>query len=576
MKLQDFIISNFNGGLVKNKSDLEMARNEFKNTLNLDLDEVGKIKRRKGICQCGDTKSGIFDESFVFLRHTDGQAPMAYHLVIDRASDGTLYRVIENYTTLALTTASTVITMGNIGGFAASGTVEINGDLIAYTGTSGATLTGVTGILKSHPAYSEVRQLSSIGATGVDTRAGAYFSVLNNLCFINGRVGSATYDGSTVSAVADADEPNAIFATNFRERIYLAGSAATSGDPRRVFFSDAGDSTSWDANNYFDVEDDRGEPVTGFKEGENVLLIFKTNSIFMYDEVQLKQTVWNVGAYHHKVIQKINDTIFTFCPTGVWKTNGYSAKKISQPVEKYLRLFKPDYDQIAGKLVTNCFAGQFGDKYLLYVGSIPDPDDETTTLSDVVLVYDTLKNNWTVYDSFTSFSHFGSFKNFGYGQLSNSVAGGSTMQSGECLFAGNTGGKYYRLFDGRFYDNQATRSYRGGDYIPNLISNSVGNPISTVLETKFYEVGNPGTLKTFGFLELLIDQGEFNVAYKLDKGDTITDWISLGVFSPSLKKKRLKDNKGYKVAFKITSNTLDTLSTLNGIILKGIETQEVK
>ena len=35
-KLPDFIIKDFSGGRVANKSDLEMARNELKDCLNLD------------------------------------------------------------------------------------------------------------------------------------------------------------------------------------------------------------------------------------------------------------------------------------------------------------------------------------------------------------------------------------------------------------------------------------------------------------------------------------------------------------------------------------------------------------
>ena len=132
----------------------------------------------------------------------------------------------------------------------------------------------------------------------MDTRAGAYFSVLNNVLFINGRSGSATFDGSMISAVSDADEAAGIFATNYRERIYVAGSGVAdgagtrNGSPIRVSFCDAGDSTSWDINNFFDVEDDIGEMITGLQEMNDRILIFKRNSVFSYDEVKLRSEIW--------------------------------------------------------------------------------------------------------------------------------------------------------------------------------------------------------------------------------------------------------------------------------------------
>src|SRR3990167_8065409 len=102
MKLNDFRVLNFNGGLVRNKSDYEMQRNEFKNTMNLDFDEQGKAKRRRGIQQWGDTKSGIIDASVVFTPTTLGNAEVVYHLVADRANNLTLYQVITSYLTSAL------------------------------------------------------------------------------------------------------------------------------------------------------------------------------------------------------------------------------------------------------------------------------------------------------------------------------------------------------------------------------------------------------------------------------------------------------------------------------------------
>jgi len=566
MKLNDKIILDLTGGLVLNTSDLVMPDNQLKDSLNLDFDEAGKLKRRRGIFQFGDTKSGIIDESFAYTRRS-GSELYTKQVIIDRAANATLYEVVHTYTTAAITPVSTTINVGVTTGFAGSGTIEINGDLIAYTGSGATSFTTASGIRVAHPAFSAVHQIISIGATGVDTTSGAYFTGLNNLLFINGRAGSATYDGANITPVADADEPSGIFATTFRDRVYVAHSGA-GGNQKRVAFSDAGDSTSWVATDFFDVEDDKGEAVSGLKVGDDILIIFKNNSIFTYDEVQLKQRIVGVGAYNHKVIQKINDIIYTFCPSGVWVTNGFSAQKISEEVDDYLRNFRPQYDT-QSRVMNNCFAGQYRDKYYLYIGDITTPE----TRSDVVLIYDTIKKNWTVQDGYTNFAHFGSFDTWARG--SYSITGGASAQHGQALFAGDTGGKYWKLFDNKFLDSQNPRTVRGGDVFPNLVSNNAGTAIQTTAETKFYNIGDePTQLARVRKITALVEQGTFQISYRLDKGDHITDWISLGDFKATITECKLKEhqNQGYRIAFKITSNTADITTIFNGIILKERET----
>jgi len=451
-KLKDFPILDLTGGLTTDRADNLMENNQLKDSLNLDLDEAGRLKRRRGIQQYGDTASGIIDESFVFTFQTSGSHPLTWHLFVDRATNAKLYRLYGNYTTLDLTTASTVVTIGNMYiDFAnPSGTIEINGDLIPYTGVTGNTFTGCSAILKSHPAFSGVYQVVSKGSTGIDTRSGAYFSILNNLLVIDG-VSMATYNGTNISEITDTDAPSGLFITNYRDRLYVAGSGATdaakrrNGIPIRISYSAAGDPTDWGdyTTDYFDVEDDRGESITGLKEMNDVLLIFKQNSIFSYDEVQLKQRFWNVGAYSHKVIQKIGELLYTFCPSGVWVTNGTSAQNIGKPVEKYLKNFRPDFETTRGRVVINTFSGQINGKYFLYLHDSTEPK----TRSDVVLIYDTIKGKWTIHDTYTNFAHFGSFSTFLSGDPSCvTITGQSAAQHGESLFAGDTGGKYYRLF----------------------------------------------------------------------------------------------------------------------------------
>src|SRR3990167_1349166 len=544
-KIQDYIITDFSGGLVKNKSDLEMNRNEFINTLNCDLEDRGRLKRRFGISQYGDTLTGIIDNSYSFTRQELGNIAQVYHIVVNRNLNATVNIFQETYLTTAITTASTTLALADSNNFASpSGTVEIEGDLIAYTGQSGDNLTGASGILRSHPANAPVHQfIASSATTDLDTTSGCYFTVLNNVLIINALRGSFTFDGSSVTAISDADEATGLFATNYRDRVYVAGSGLANasglrnGDPRRVSFTDAGDATSWDINNFFDVEDDMGESITGLSANDDFLYIFKTNSIFTYSEVELKQQLWGVGAYNDRVIQLIDKVMYTFCPQGVYATNGFSAEKISDSIEPYLRGFKPAYDTTNGRVVNNCFAGKLRNKYYLYIGTITYPE----SLSDAVLIYDTIKKNWTIHSGYTNLRHFASLNRFARGRLADSVANNQTTQEIESLFAGDTGGRYYRLFEDRFLDNAATRTLRGGDILQNMRQNSNGTAIQTILEMPFNFLGSQ-KWKTIGAVSLIVEQGYFQLSYRLDQGNKKTDWISLGNFSAGTITKKLRIN----------------------------------
>ena len=310
-----------------------MDRNEFVNTLNLDLDEPGKAKRRLGVRQFGTTISGglgTIAGSFVFttIAGAGAEPPFkTHHIFLERQNTPTLYRISGTYITSLITTATVTIAVGDTSTFAASGTIEIEGDLITYTGVTATSFTGCSGIRVTHLAFGPVHQTASVGATTIDARTGVYFCVLGEKCFLGGE-NLNYFDGSGLTDVSDSDEPTAIFHTVYRSRIYNAGRA----EPNRIFYSDAGDGTSWTSTNFFKVEDDTGEFITGLKELNDRLLIFKTNSIFTYDEIQLKQNLVHVGAYNHEVVHKIDDQIYTFCPNGVFITNGYSAVKISDPI----------------------------------------------------------------------------------------------------------------------------------------------------------------------------------------------------------------------------------------------------
>jgi len=169
-----------------------------------------------------------------------------------------------------------------------------------------------------------------------------------------------------------------------------------------------------------------------------------------------------------------------------------------------------------------------------------------------VVVYDTLRKNWTVHNGYTDFAHFGSLH--GAGQL-NGING---AQINAALFGGDASGKYYRLFETRGDDvvTGTSQGYRGGDIIANMISDSNGSAISTVLETPWLLLSTLDW-KQIDHIVGLVEQGDFRISYRLDMGNRVTDWVSLGSFHTNITFKKLRNEfkEGYRLALRITSNT---------------------
>ena len=563
----------FSGGLVCNKSDYEMDRNEMKTLINFDIDERGKLKRRRGIQQWGTGAAGVLDNSVYWLYNSTA----SQHLLMDKAANAGLWKLMSTYTTAAATTASTSLSVKTTTGFdAATSYIEVNGDIITYTAVADGTHFTVTAatIVKDIPAYSPVNQWVAIDTTtDIDTRDGVYFGVINSLLGLIG-VGAATFDGTTITSIADGDRPSSMFSAVFRNRLYIVNA----GTPRQIHFSSAGDMTTWSATDYFTVEDDLGEKISGLCANEDNLFIFKPNSIWTYNEVQLKQQLWKVGAYNHRCIQRINGMFYVFGPNGVFLTNGFSAKKISEPIEKFIDSFRAITltGTGANRLPSNCITGQYKDKFIIFLGDIIHPDTKET-LTATALIYDTKKNNWTLHTDYGTstypFLSFTSLPTWGSGILYSTTV--NPIQFSDALFAMDGNGKYWRLYDNKFCSLESP-PLKGDDILANLISDNTGSTISCVAETPFYDTGNPSWWKHFGKLRILVEKGDFTISYQLDKGTHYTDWISLGTFNEPNKLVNLPDQKGYRISFKITSNTKDVLSTLNGLIIEDIQAEQKK
>lgn len=581
-KLRDFVVLDFSGGLITNRSDYVLSRKGgVKDIQNFDIDYEGRLRRRRGFYQFGTTVSGTVIHGITIAQVASGSLS-PFFAIFTEGSNANAYRLFTTSLEAGLTPGDSSASVVDNTVFASSGTFEVNGDLVTYTAKPSATAFTTTGstIRVSHLAGTVVNQWSTAIATGVDSRAGIYTSALGGIIFVGGRgqaVTTADFQTFTNRTTNGAN----MFAVTYRDRVYAAGDggSGSNADSIRVCFSNAGDATMWTAADNFDVEDSRREPITGLRVINDRLAVFKTNSTLSYNEVQLKQRLSSVGAYNNEVIQEIEGLTYTFCPAGVFVTNGLTARKISEPVSEVLKVFRPQYDSQYQRVVNNCFAGVWNKKYLLYLGNIfyPGNDNRLETQRGVVLVYDTIKKNWTKYRDIVNGSTnvlrgFLSAPSFLGGN--RSVGGSITpfLQGIEALFGYGAGDSVlYRFFENSYQGTDSGNNQRGDSIAPDNIANSAGSAVSCRIETPFYDLNAVGWWKRAGYLRALVGQGDFHISYRWDKGNSYTDWISLGNFTTSNERKKLNDQEGFRISLKITSNQADILSEFNGFVVEEID-----
>ena len=568
-KIANYPVLDFSGGVRRDLSYFDFQKNELLDARNVDIDEKGRVFTRRGSHQIGQTLSNNIENSFVWERFVANVAGVNSIYCNDDDANATVRILRTTRLNGDITTATTTITVISTTGFSATGTIEIEGDLIAYTGVGATTFTGVTGISVNHTSGASVNQWVALSlADSLDGRCGVSYAVINNTLVIGGRLGPvnmiANDDGITCTAISG--QPAGIGLTNYRDRLYVFGdgSSGTNGDMRRISFSNRGTGSTWTpATDTFLVEDQRGEGNTALKVLNDNLLIFKTNSIFTYDEIELKQRIAAVGAWNHKTPVEIEGVIYTFCPRGIFATNGFSAKQIGEPVRQYWENFQPMVDSISKRVVTNTFAARFKDNYILYIQDITDP----TTTNDVTLVYDTKMKNWTVYTGFVDFQHFLGTEKYRYGDR--------TIQFRPALFSGAASGKYYRHFETRYIDGQSTPVKQGTDIFGDLVVDAVltaGTPIAGEIETPLYDLTHPELFKTFKNIRVYTENGQWNFQYRIQNDDGISNYKQLGTTSKTMKVLSFpKEAQGYRVGLKITATNTSSQAILNGFTFENTE-----
>ena len=197
--------------------------------------------------------------------------------------------------------------------------------------------------------------------------------------------------------------------------------------------------------------------------------------------------------------------------------------------------------------MTNCSAGRYKHFYLLYVGDVTL--DDASTMTDVVLVYNTITKSWTVYDGFTDLIKF-----FSLDFIEDNE---DQPQYRPRLFFSSTSLGMYIAFENRTLDGTTVR---GGDLTKDMFKDT-GTPITMTVKTKPYDLGYPNYRKQFGYLKVFAERPGMYLSYQIDDKNP----KPLGLVDKKIKRFQFpSDTKGCRCTILI-----DESSTVAPVIYNG-------
>lgn len=179
---------------------------------------------------------------------------------------------------------------------------------------------------------------------------------------------------------------------NFQERLLLSGFSAA---PSVAFFTNIGEPTIIEPQNFFEVRTDDGDRITGTKTYRNEALIFKRNSFHRLignspDNYQLIEISTEYGCLSNQAIVEFQDKLAFLDERGVVMYNGSNYEIMTNTIEPTLRRMNID------AAIDQAVAVHLDFRNQIWFG-IPVDGSEVNNLT---IVYDYLLNAWTFFDGF--------------------------------------------------------------------------------------------------------------------------------------------------------------------------------
>ena len=554
------------GGQNSEVNPLIMAEGETELMLNATTDKLGSWQKRLGTRMFGN--QSVSGKDILGLHHYSDFAGKTFEpLIVINDSTNTnsdIFRIVKTQLNGAITTATTTITVDGTSLFASSGNIEIEGDLITYTGKTATTLTGVTGITNSHADNSIVRQWKITNADDTQGKKARFANFLDRAIRLNGSNAMKAYNGSTWETTGNPINPNkaataSTYIEVFQSRVFTAGG---SSHPDRLYASSlpstapaTGETTgsiTWSTGTqiidkvgstgfYIDINPEDGQNITGLERNGNLLLIFKERSLYTWDGNSTQADVLvDIGAISQEAITTINNITFFLGRSkknlGIYAFTGGYPKLISRKIKRWL-------DNINQANLVDIVSGADEDHVYFYVGNIIFSNDSiygTRTFNNVWLVYTLSQDSWSIYDDLHA-------QAFGY----------FVSSKAELLVFGDNTGKTFEIGRGQTDDNGEGKT-------------SIDMEIWSGEETFLA----PELTKSLQSIEVFSQQAqETEVHFRYDRNP---DWQDLGAlgarYSYFNAPQRFEPNIGRTLQFQFANNT-SFQSQIDGYVL-NVESDE--
>lgn len=204
-----------------------------------------------------------------------------------------------------------------------------------------------------------------------------------------------SYNGTSYSVVNGAINPQLVKV--HKNRVF-----AVKKNSSTLYFSDAGNPSSFPANNFIQINTNDGQVITGLEVLQDALVIFKEESIFVLTgeplgsgntttigNLQLRKANSDVGCTAGRSVQRVGSVLFFMHKSGLYVFQNYASQLISA---KLNRTFVEDMNPA---FLDQCWAvySPVEKKYIL---GFPTPGSPTP---DRAIVYDMLTKNFSLWDN---------------------------------------------------------------------------------------------------------------------------------------------------------------------------------
>lgn len=211
----------------------------------------------------------------------------------------------------------------------------------------------------------------------------------------NGTDALVAYNGTTISTVNSAITPQ--YVKIFKNRIYCANASSS-----RLYFSDAGNPSSFPTNNFIDINTNDGQFITGIEVLLDSLVVFKSDSIFVITgeplgagnlttigNLQLRQANSDVGCTAFRTIKKIGPVLFFMHKSGVYVFQNNSSQLLTQKLNYTFQ------NAMNTAFMNLCWA-LYSPTQKKYILGYPAPG---SSVCNMALVYDFITKGWSMWDN---------------------------------------------------------------------------------------------------------------------------------------------------------------------------------